>query len=213
MSRGKITAALYARVSTTDKGQDSDLQLQELREYAVRRGWDAQEFVDEGVSGAATKRPALDSLLKAARSRKIDTIIVWRLDRLGRSLSHLLSMLNEFESLGVQFVSLRENIDMTTPTGRLMAHLIGAFAEFEREIIRERVRAGIATARRKGKKVGRQATAPIVLQQIIELHEQSLSMRAIAKKTKSSLAVVQRTVVSYKEGTIDKNGLCIIKQS
>jgi len=197
---GTMRAALYARVSTTDKGQDSDLQLQELREYATRRGWAAQEYVDDGVSGAATKRPALDELLRAARSRKVDTIIVWRLDRLGRSLSHLLAMLNEFESLGVKFISLRENIDMSTPTGRLMAHLLGAFAEFEREIIRERVRAGIATARRKGKKVGRAPTAPIVLQQIIELHATGMSMRKIAKKTKSSLAVVQRTLANYKSG-------------
>lgn len=204
-----MNVALYARVSTTDKGQDIDLQLSELRNFAQKRDWEAMAYIDQGVSGAKSKRPALEELLKAARSRKIDTVIVWRLDRLGRSLSHLLHMLNEFQALGVAFISLRENIDMTTPTGRLMTHLIGAFAEFERELIRERVKAGIETAKRKGKKIGRNSTPPITLRRIIELHqdqEKKHSLRAIAKKAKVSLGTVQRTIEGYKNGTVDRDG-------
>jgi DNA invertase Pin-like site-specific DNA recombinase len=202
-----MRAAIYARVSTNDKGQDVDLQLNELREFASKRGFEVVEYVDLGISGAKTKRPALDDLMKAARSRQIDVIVVWRMDRLGRSLSHLLNLLNEFQSLGVAFISLRESIDMTTPTGRLMAHMIGAFAEFEREIIRERVKAGIETARKKGKRIGRLATAPITKREIIRLHtEQNLSLRCIAKKTKTSLGTVQRTLAGYRAGTIDLDG-------
>lgn len=134
-----MRAALYARVSTTDKGQDVDLQLNDLREFAQTRGFEAFEYVDQGVSGSTAKRPSLDEMLKAARARKIDVVVVWKLDRLGRSLVHLLHLLNELEALGVAFISLREQIDMTTPAGRLMAHLMGAFAEFERDLIQERV--------------------------------------------------------------------------
>lgn len=202
-----MRAGLYARVSTADKGQDVDLQLGELREYATRRGLTITEFIDEGISGAKARRPALDAMLKAAQTRRIDVIIVWRLDRLGRSLSHLLHVLNELKAVGVAFVSLREAIDMTTATGRLMAHLIGAFAEFERELIRERVRAGIATARKKGKRVGRQKTAPITRKEIIRLHlEGKYSLREIAKRAKTSLGSVQRTLEGYKAGTIDLDG-------
>jgi len=202
-----MRAALYARVSTTDKGQDVDLQLNELREFAQRRGFEAIEYVDQGVSGSKTKRPSLDEMLKAARARKIDVVVVWKLDRLGRSLVHLLHMLNEFEVLGVAFISLREQIDMTTSAGRLMAHLMGAFAEFERDLIKERVRAGIATARGKGRHIGRKGTPETTLRKIIELHKSGVSLRGISKKVKASLSVVQRTVGQYKAGGLDSDGL------
>ena len=202
-----MIAALYARVSTTDKGQDTDLQLNELREFARKRDWESIEYVDEGISGSKVKRPNLDEMLVAARKRKVDAVVVWRMDRLGRSLSHLLQLLNEFQTLGVAFVSLRENIDMTTATGRLMAHMIGAFAEFERELIRERVKAGIATARRKGKRIGRKPVPPIVLQQMIKLHLEGLAIRKIAERTKSSIGSVHRTIDSYRAGAIDCDGL------
>ena len=207
-------AALYARVST-GKGQDVDLQLMELREFALKRGWQAEEYVDSGESGAKVKRPALDKLLKDAKARKIDVVIVWKLDRLGRSLPHLLHMLTEFEALGVAFVSLRENIDMTTPSGRLMAHLIGAFAEFEREIIGERVKAGIEAARRKGKRVGRKPTPAVTLKKIIELHQDpqgNHSLREIATKAKTSVGTVQRTIEGYRKGLIDRDGLKLIPE-
>src|SRR5208283_2236564 len=143
----------YARCSTVDKGQDPELQLVPLREYCQRRGFEiAGEYVDTGVSGATDQRPQLDALLNAARKREIDHIVVWKLDRFGRSLKQLVNSLAELNSLGVGFISYQDNLDLTTPAGRLMFHIIGAMAEFERELIRERVKAGIENARRKGKK-------------------------------------------------------------
>lgn len=151
-----ITAALYARVSTRDKGQDPELQLTELREYASKRGWHVVgEFVDVGISGSKDSRPQLDAMMRLAKSRKIDVIAVWKLDRFGRSLRHLVDSLEDLKAVGCAFVSLRDNLDLSTPAGRMMFHVIGAMAEFERELIRERVRAGLAHARAKGQKLGR----------------------------------------------------------
>ena len=151
-----IRCAVYARVSTTNHGQDVTLQTSELREYAERRGWKiAGEFVDSGVSGSRDRRPQLDALMEWAKARKVDVILTWKLDRWGRSLKHLVNSLAELESLGVAFVALRDNLDLSTPVGRLMFHVIGAMAEFERSLIQERVRAGLRNARTKGKKLGR----------------------------------------------------------
>jgi DNA invertase Pin-like site-specific DNA recombinase len=148
-----MRAALYARVSTLD--QHVENQLTELRTYCERRGWTAVEYVDRGVSGSKDRRPALDAMLAAAKRRKFDVLVVWRLDRLGRTLRHLILMLDEVHALGVAFVSLAEGIDATTPAGRLQLHVLGAIAEFERARIQERVRAGLSRARAQGKKLGR----------------------------------------------------------
>src|SRR5215472_4035507 len=127
------TAALYARVSTRDKRQNPELQLDELREYAAKRGWlVAGEFVDVGVSGSKDSRPQLDTMMQLAKARKIDVIAVWKLDRFGRSLRHLVDSLEELKAVGCAFVSLRDNLDLSTPAGRMMFHVIGAMAEFER---------------------------------------------------------------------------------
>ena len=151
-----MNAALYARVSTRDKGQDPEMQLTELREFAAKRGWRiAGEFVDVGVSGSKDSRPQLDAMMRLAKTRKLDVITVWKLDRFGRSLRHLVDALAELKAVGCAFVSLRDNLDLTTPAGRMMFHVIGAMAEFERELIRERVKAGLAHARSKGQKLGR----------------------------------------------------------
>src|SRR5664279_615049 len=151
-----MNAALYARVSTRDKGQDPEMQLTELREFAAKRGWQVVgEFVDVGVSGSKDSRPQLDAMMRLAKARKLDVIAVWKLDRFGRSLRHLVDALAELKAVGCAFVSLRDNLDLTTPAGRMMFHVIGAMAEFERELIRERVRAGLAHARSKGQKLGR----------------------------------------------------------
>jgi DNA invertase Pin-like site-specific DNA recombinase len=136
-----MRAAIYARVSTVD--QEPENQLQELRRYVEARGWSAAEYVDRGVSGAKDRRPALDQLLTDAKRRRFDVLVCWRLDRLGRSLKHLITLLDELQSLGVAFVSLAEGIDATTPAGKLQMHILGAIAEFERERIRERVLAGL----------------------------------------------------------------------
>jgi DNA invertase Pin-like site-specific DNA recombinase len=141
--------AIYARVSTID--QNPDLQLAELREYAARRGWSiASEYIDLGVSGSKESRPALNRMMKDAHARRFDAVACWKMDRLGRSLKHLISTIEDLAAYGVSFVALRDNIDLSTPAGRLMMHLLGAMAEFERGLIQERVVAGIAAARKRG---------------------------------------------------------------
>ena len=148
-------AALYVRVSTLN-GQDTGLQLEELRVVATQRGWQvAGEFIDKGISGTKDSRPALDQMMTAARSGKIDIVAVWRFDRAARSTTHLLQMLEEFRVLNVSFVSLREQVDTTTPVGKVLFTLIAAIAEFERSMIVERVRAGVARAQANGKHCGR----------------------------------------------------------
>jgi DNA invertase Pin-like site-specific DNA recombinase len=149
-----MRAGLYARVSTLDKGQDTEVQLRELREYADRRGWTAVEYVDNGMSGMKGNRPQLNALMQDARRRKIDCVLVARFDRFARSVSHLLRALEEFRSLGIEFVSLNEACDTTTPQGKMLFTILGAFAEFERALICERVRAGLANARAKGRLPG-----------------------------------------------------------
>ena len=152
-------AGLYARVSTNDQ-QTLAMQSRAMREYAARRGWTIAVQVREVGSGAA-KREAREKLLEAARRREIDGVLVWRLDRWGRSVTDLLATLQELEHLGVGFVSLTEALDLTTPAGRAMAGLLAIFAEFEREILRERTRAGLAQARQNGKRLGRPPTASL----------------------------------------------------
>ncbi len=146
--------ALYARVSTI-AAQNPEMQLLELREYATRRTWQVVgEYVDH-ASGARESRPALNRLMTDARRRKFDVIAVWKLDRFGRSLRHLVNAIAEFEALGVAFISLRDNLDLGTPPGRLIFQIIGAMAEFEKSLIQERVRAGLRNARAKGRRLGR----------------------------------------------------------
>jgi DNA invertase Pin-like site-specific DNA recombinase len=147
--------ALYARVSTLNN-QDPEMQLAELREYAGRRGWQiVEEFTDQGVSGCKESRPALTRLMSDACRRRFDAVLVWKIDRFGRSLKHLVNALAELAALGVAFVSLRDNLYLSTPSGRLMFQIIGAMAEFERALIQERVRAGLRNARAKGRRLGR----------------------------------------------------------
>jgi DNA invertase Pin-like site-specific DNA recombinase len=172
-----MRAAIYARVSTFE--QEPENQLRELRRYVQARGWSAVEFVDKGVSGARESRPALDALVRDARRRHFDAVVVWRLDRLGRSLRHLIMLLDELTALGVSFVSLGEGIDTTTPAGRLQLHILAAIAEFERARIQERVRAGIARARAQGRTLGR-PRRPVSDAQIAALYGLSLRQAAAA---------------------------------
>lgn len=148
-----MKTAIYARVSTFD--QEPENQLRELRRYCEARGWESREYVDKGVSGAKDRRPALDQLVADAKRRRFDVLVVWRLDRLGRNLRHLILLLDELRAMGVEFVSLAEGIDCTTPAGKLQLHILGAIAEFERARIQERVRAGLARAKAQGRKLGR----------------------------------------------------------
>lgn len=194
MEDGKLKVGIYARISTTDKGQDVDLQLRDIRTYAHSRGFEIyQEYVDKGHSGAEDKRPALGRLLEDARKRKIDAILVWRLDRFSRSLRHLIMTLAELKAINVFFISYQENLDFTTPTGQLMFHLLGAFAEFERQLIKERVRAGLANARAKGKKLGR-PKKKIDMEKLLDLRRQGLGIKRIAKSIGLSVGLVHKTL-------------------
>jgi len=182
-----VRIALYARVSTTD--QDADLQLVELRRYAAARGWViANEFVDRGVSGAATSRPALGQLWAAARRRNVDAVVVWRFDRFSRSITDLVASLEEFRTLGVAFVSIHEQIDTGSPTGRVVFAVVAAMAEFERQILRERVRAGLSRARERGVRLGR----PLKLDtlEVLRLRCDGLSVRAIARNVGAPASTV-----------------------
>jgi DNA invertase Pin-like site-specific DNA recombinase len=204
-----VRAALYARCSTSDKGQDPELQLSPLREYCQRRGLIIiEEYIDNGISGMKDHRPQLDRLLEAARKRQIDMIVVWKLDRFGRSLKQLVMTLEELSSFGIGFISYQDSIDLTTPQGRLMFHIIGSMAEFERELIAERVRAGIENARRRGKKIGRKAVPPVDIAKIIDTHQKTptLSIRQIAGTLGFKKSLVHKTLVNFRAGLLDEYG-------
>ena len=183
-------AGLYARVSTNDQ-QTLPMQLRALREYVDRRDWTVALQVREIGSGAA-KRQAREKLLEAARRRDIDVVLVWRLDRWGRSVTDLLATLQELDHLGVGFVSLSEALDLTTPAGRAMAGLLTIFAEFEREILGERTRAGLAHARENGKRLGRPATAAVHAAEIRKLHRAGVSKSEIARRVQVGRTSVRR---------------------
>src|SRR5580700_5172551 len=149
-----MKAAIYARVSTANGGQSPEMQLIELRQYCQRRGWEIEaEYVDTGISGAKESRPQLDRLLADCRKRQVDAVVVYRYDRFARSLRQLVNALCEFNELGIQFISLHEGVDTSTANGRLVFGIFASIAEFERELIRERVRSGIAVARARGKRL------------------------------------------------------------
>ena len=184
--------AIYGRVST--EGQSVDMQVSELKEYVVRRGWMLLgEYLDEGVSGSTESRPALNRLMNDARRREFDILLVWKIDRFGRSLKHLVNSLAELESLGIAFVSFRDSLDLSSAAGRLMAQLLGAISEFERSLITERVRAGIRNAKNKGKRLGR---PPLALDngRIDRLRASGASLRAISQQLGVSLGSVHRAL-------------------
>jgi DNA invertase Pin-like site-specific DNA recombinase len=191
-----LRVALYARVSTTDKGQDPEMQLRELRELASRRGMEISgEYVDRGVSGSRESRPALDRLMTDARRRRFDSVMVWKLDRFARSLKFLVVMLADLSALGVAFISVRDNLDLSTPSGRLMFHVIGAMAEFERSLTVERVRAGISHARAKGVRLGRPRRA-VDFTALLRLRNGGKTWREIAGETGIPLRTCLRAVAA-----------------
>jgi DNA invertase Pin-like site-specific DNA recombinase len=191
-----LRVALYARVSTTDKGQDPEMQLRELRDYASRREMEiVGEYVDRGVSGAKESRPALDRMLAEAGRRRFDAILVWKIDRLGRSLKHLVMTLADLQALGVAFISLRDNLDLSTASGRLMFQIIGAMAEFERSLIQERVRAGLKHAKAKGKRLGR-PKKPVDSVKVLALRKDGHSWRDIAEKMGAGIGTCYRAAKS-----------------
>jgi putative DNA-invertase from lambdoid prophage Rac len=187
-------AGLYARVSTNDQ-QTLPLQTRALREYAARRGWTLGMQIREVGSGAIERR-AREQLMEAARRREIDVVLVWRLDRWDRSVTDLLATLQELEHLGVGFVSLTEALDLTTPAGRAMAGLLAIFAEFEREILRERTRAGLAHARQNGKQLGRPKTAGLQATEVRKLHRAGISKSEIARRLDIGRTSVRRILAA-----------------
>jgi len=193
-SKAVLRAGLYARVSTNDQ-QTLPMQLRALREYAARRGWSVFSQVKEVGSGGS-QRQMREKLMEAARRREIDVVLVWRLDRWGRSVADLLATLQELEHLGVGFVSLTEALDLTTPGGRAMAALLAVFAEFEREVLRERVRAGLAHARQNGKRLGRPLTASLHADQVRKLRRSGVSKSEIARRLNIGRTSVRRILDS-----------------
>ncbi len=188
-------AAIYARVST-DR-QTTENQLRELREVAERHGWSVvAEHVDQGVSGVKgrEKRPALDKLLKAANRREFDIIMAWSVDRLGRSLQHLVVFLDDIHAKGVDLYLHQQNIDTSTPSGKAMFQMAGVFAEFERSMIQERVRAGLKRARDQGKTLGRPRVTEAVEDRIKRERAQGKGILAIARELKVGTSVVQRVI-------------------
>ncbi len=185
-----MTVALYARVST--EAQDPEVQLVALRAHAAQRGWQVvEEFVDRGVSGAKERRPALDRLMKAAWTGQFQVVLVWRFDRFARSVKHLVGSLETFRSLHVGFVSLQEQLDTSTPIGQAMFTIIGAMAQLERDIIRERVKAGLQHARVRGVRLGRPA-ARIDAEELRTLHRQGFRVPDLARRFHCSRSTIRR---------------------
>ena len=176
-----MRAVIYARVSTGE--QTTENQVLELKKVAERNGWDIEAVYEDTISGAKAKRPELDKLLKGVIRKDFDVVMVWDVSRLGRSLQHLVTLLSEFHAKDVNLYIHQQGIDTTTPSGKMMFQMCGVFAEFERSILQERVKAGLERAKAQGKTLGRPKVPPIKVRKIKELREQGLSYRAIAKRT------------------------------
>ena len=191
----RTRAAIYARVSTSNN-QDPEMQTRELEEYTQRRGWElVGVYVDQGVSGSKESRPQLDRLMSDAHRRRFDVVVVWKFDRFARSVSHLLKALDTFKALGIDFVSLSENLDTSTPAGRMVFTVLGAVAELERSLIIERVRAGIRNARAKGKRLGR-PRAIVDATRVVSGRAQGHSWTAIARELGVGTGTARRAYAS-----------------
>jgi DNA invertase Pin-like site-specific DNA recombinase len=195
-------AAIYARVSTQN-GQNPEMQLEEIREYCRRRDWTvAREYVDKGISGAKERRPALDQLLSDCRKRSVDCVVVYRYDRFARSLRQLVNALEDFRALGIDFVSLHEGVDTSTPNGRLVFGIFASIAEFERELIRDRVRSGLALARSRGKRLGRPKVC-VDQERIAGLRKAGQSWSQICYALGVSKGTAQRAVLSLPKNLLE----------
>jgi DNA invertase Pin-like site-specific DNA recombinase len=191
-----MKAAIYARVSTANNGQDPTMQTRELREYCARREWTVTgEYVDIGISGTKEKRPELDRLMADAHRRRFDAVVVWKFDRFARSVSHLLRALETFKTQGIDFVSYSEQMDTSTPAGKMVFTVLGAVAELERSLIVERVRAGLRNARAKGKSLGRPRVA-VDAARIAALRSQGLSWASIGEQLGLGEGTVRRTAAA-----------------
>lgn len=181
-------AVFYTRVSTAE--QNTAAQESELRQFAKNRGWDVTRVYSDKISGKTSSRPALDQLMDDCRKRRVDIVLVWKFDRFGRSLRHLVTSLEEFKRLGVDFISATEGIDTTIPSGELVFQIFGAIAQFESGLISERVKAGLAEAKRKGKSLGRPAIKKLSRQEIAEIRRarrRGVTLRELSRKFGASM--------------------------
>lgn len=201
----------YSRVSTSHHEQNPDVQVHELRRYCEARGWTiVEEVVDKGYSGGTDKRPGLSRLQCLVRSRQVDCVVVLKMDRLFRSLKHLVVTLDEWQALGIQFVATNDAVDFTTPSGRLLIGILGSLSEFEKSLLKERTLLGLEHARRQGKRLGRpQRHSP---EAIVELRLQGLSYREIARRLKTPMGTItaalkgaQKTPSKSDRGTVEKS--------
>ncbi|PYU20906.1 MAG: resolvase [Acidobacteria bacterium] len=198
-----MRAAIYARVSKTENGQSPEMQLRDFTEYAKRRSWTAAgEYVDVGISGAKDERPELDRLMADAHRRRFDVVVVWKFDRFARSVSHLLRALETFDALGIAFVSLSEQMDTTTPAGRMVFTVLGSVAELERSLIVERVKAGLRNARAKGKTLGRPKVI-LDASKIAKLRAQGLGWKKISRELKVGVGTVLRIAHEARESGLE----------
>lgn len=194
----KNRTLIYARVSTRHRDQKPEVQIEELRRYCSAREFEiTEEIVDHGYSGSSDSRPGLKRLIALVRSREVDIVIVVKMDRLFRSLKHLVTSLEEFHALGVQFIATKDNVDYTTPGGRLFVQMLGALAEFEKSLLVERTIMGLEHARRKGIRLGRPRTSN--LDEIRLLRAQGLSYRAIRNKTGASMGTITEATRSARK--------------
>jgi len=195
MSTKTLRVATYSRVSTSTKDQNPQVQVEELRRYCAARGWEiAHEVVDHGFSGSTDNRPGLKKLLTLVRGREVDGVVVVKMDRVFRSLKHLITTLDEFQALGVQFVATKDNVDYTTPGGRLFVQVLGSLAEFEKSLLIERTMMGLAHARSRGKRLGRPQTRND--SEIRRLRDDGLSYSAIQSRLSVSKGAVCRALES-----------------
>lgn len=184
-----MKVALYTRVSTND--QSVEMQTQDLKRYCDQRGFEVfKEYSDQGVSGTKDKRPALDELVSDAKKRKFDAVLVWRFDRFARSTKHLITALEEFRHLGIEFISYQENIDTSSPLGKAMFTIVSAVAELERNILLERVRAGLRRAKENGRILGRPKRLDLNVEELRKMRDQGLSYKKIGDKVKASPATI-----------------------
>ena len=187
-----MKTAIYARVSTDE--QTTDNQVIELKKVAERNGWEIEAIYADTISGAKSKRPELDRLMKAIMRTEIDMVMAWSVDRLGRSLQHLTTLLSDIHSKGVDLYLHQQGIDTSTPSGKMMFQMCGVFAEFERSLIRERVMAGLERARSQGKRLGRPPVPPILIEKMKRMRQEGMTLTAIAKKVGVSVGKVHQCV-------------------
>ncbi len=201
-----MRAAIYARVSTSGKGQDVEMQLRDLTGYTQSRGIEVfKEYIDSGFSGRKDQRPALDRLMNDAHKKRFDMVMVWRFDRFARSTKHLITALEEFKHLGIDFISYQENIDTSSPMGKAMFAITSAIAELEADLIKERVKAGINNARSKGVRLGR-PSPQVNREELIRLRNEGLTIRGIAQRMKLSRSFVHKSLQNCYPLSLENKG-------